>query len=74
MELAPRPLNHLIATGPKLDREYLKHQGLILGVHIHSLVEVAYVLHRVCSTIVHGECGLGEPPRKSPSLNSACER
>ena len=43
-------------------------------MHNHSLVEVAYVLHRVCSTIVHGECGLSEPPKKSPTLNSARER
>ena len=32
------------------------------------------MLHRVCSTIIHGECGLSEPPRKFPSLNSTCER
>ena len=28
----------------------------------------------VYSTIVHGECGLSEPPRKSPSLNPVHER
>ena len=43
-------------------------------MHSHPLIEVANMLHRVCSTIVHGECGLSEPPRKSPSLNPACER
>ena len=34
-------------------------------MHSHSLVEVAYVFHGVCLTIVHGERGLSEPPRKS---------
>ena len=43
-------------------------------MHCHSLVEVAYMLHEVCSTIVHGEHGLGELPRKSPPLNSVRER
>ena len=38
-----------------------------------SLVEVADMFHRVCSTIIHGECGLSEPPRKYPSLNSTHE-
>ena len=31
---------------------------------------MAYMLHGVCSTIVHGEHWLSEPPRKSPSLYS----
>ena len=43
-------------------------------MHSHSLVEVAYVLHRVYLTIIHGEHGLGEPSRKSPFLNSTRER
>ena len=38
-------------------------------MHSHPLIEVANMLHRVCSTIVHGECGLSEPLRKFPSLN-----
>ena len=42
-------------------------------MHGHSLVEAADMFHRVCLTIIHGECGLNEPPRKSPSLNSARE-
>ena len=42
-------------------------------MHCHSLVEVADMFHKVCSTIIHGEYGLSEPPRKSPSLNSARE-
>ena len=40
----------------------------------HSLVEVAYMLHRVGSTIVYGERWLSESPRKFCSFNSACER
>ena len=74
MELAPRPSKPPHRHRPQARQEYFTHQGLILGVHSHSLVEVAYMLHRVCLTIVHGEHGLGEPPRKSPSLNSACKR
>ena len=59
---------------PQAGWEYLTHQGLTLGVHDHPLVEVAYMFHKVCLTIIHGECGLSEPPRKSPSLNFARER
>ena len=59
---------------PQIGKEYFAHQSLILGVYNHSLIEVADTLHRVCSTIVHNECGLSEPPRKSPSLNPARER
>ena len=43
-------------------------------MHYHPLVEMAHMLHRVCLTVVHGECGLHEPLRKSPSLNSTRER
>ena len=32
------------------------------------------MLHKVYFTIVHGECRLCEPSRKSPSLNLVCER
>ena len=32
------------------------------------------MLQRVCSTIVHGKCGLGEPSREHPFLYSVCER
>ena len=43
-------------------------------MYSHPLIEVTNVLHRVFPTIVHSECGLGEPLRKSPSLNPAHER
>ena len=49
------------------------HQGFVLGVHNHSLIEMVNMFHRVHSTIVHGECGLSEPLRKSSSLNFAYE-
>ena len=58
---------------PQAGWEYLVHQGLILGVHNHSLIKVANMLHRVSSTIIHGEHGLSKPPRKSLSLNHVCE-
>ena len=59
---------------PQIGWEYLTHQSLVLEMHYHPLVEVAYMLHGVCSTIIHGERGLGVLPRKSPSLNFTCER
>ena len=39
----------------------------------HSLIKVAYMLHRVCSTIVDGESWLMEPSRKSCPFNLARE-
>ena len=59
---------------PQAGLKYLAHQGLILGVYSHSLVEVTYVLHRAYTTIIHGKHGLSEPLRKSPSLKLTCER
>ena len=59
---------------PQAGWKYLAHQGLIFGVYNHSLVGVTNVLHRVCTTVVHGEHGLSELPRKSPFLNPVCER
>ena len=43
-------------------------------MHNHSLIEVANMLHRVCSTIIHGECRLSESPKESPSFNLTRER
>jgi len=73
IEPAPRPSNHLITTGPKLDGNTLHIKVSFLECS-HSLVEVTYVLHKICMTVVHGECGLSEPLRKSPFLNPTCER
>ena len=64
------PHCHRLQSGWK----YLTHQGFILGVYNHSLVEVIYVLHSVGMTVVHVERGLSEPSRKSPFLNLMCER
>jgi len=43
-------------------------------MHCHPLVEGAYMLHQGCSTIIHDECGLSEPPTESHSFNSTRER
>ena len=56
------PHRHRLQAGWK----YLAHQGLIFEMDSHSLVEVTYVLQRVCTFVMHGECGLSEPLRKSP--------
>ena len=59
---------------PQAGWKYLAHQGLVLGVYNHSLVEVTNVLRWVCTTIIDGERGLSEPLRKFPSLDSTRER
>ena len=53
--------------------EYLEHQGFIFRVDNHSLIEVAHMFNRVCSTVVDGECWLMEPPRKYCPFNLARE-
>ena len=73
IEVSPRPSNHLIATGPKLDGNTL-HIRVVLRVNSHSLVKVAYMLYRVHSTIAHCECWLSKSSRKFSSFNSVCER
>ena len=54
--------------------EYLTHQGLVLGLDSHSLVEMAHMLHRIRSTIVNGERWLMELPRKLCLFYLARER
>ena len=39
----------------------------------HSLIEMAHMLHKVCSTIVDGECWLIKLPRKYWPFNLARE-
>ena len=73
IELAPRPSNHLIATVLKLDGKLCTSEPCSWNA-LTSSGWKAYMLHRVCSTIVHGERGLSEPLRESPSFNSARER
>ena len=58
---------HRLQTG----WEHLAHQGFILGVNNHPLVEVAHMFYKVCLTIVHGEYWLSKLPRKFSSFNSA---
>ena len=53
--------------------EYLEHQGFIFRVDSHSLIEMAHMFNRVCSTVVDGECWLMEPPRKYCPFNLARE-
>ena len=43
---------------PQTGREHFAHQRLVLGVYSHLLIEVANMLHRVCSAIIHNEGGL----------------
>ena len=40
----------------------------------HSLVEMTYVLHMVCSPIINSESPLVKTTRKSCIFNLACER
>ena len=42
----------------------LVHQSLISEMNYHHLVEVTDMFHRICSTIINGECGLMELSRK----------
>ena len=44
--------------------EHLAHQGLVLQMDSHSLVEVANMLHEIHPSIIHGKRWLGEPSRK----------
>ena len=74
IEPAPRPSNHLIAISPKLDGNTLHIKVPFLECTTISLVEVTYVLHKVCATVVHGERRLSESLKKSPLFNPTCER
>ena len=59
---------------PQAGWEHLAHQGLALGVHNHSLVEVAYMLHGVRPSIVFGESWLSKMPGKFSLFDSMCKR
>ena len=69
IEPSLRPTNHGTQTG----WEHFAYQGFIFG-NFHSLVEMADVLHRVRSTIIHGERWLSETPRKLSSFNPTRKR
>ena len=60
--------------GPQAGWEHFTYQGFIPGVDGHSLVEMVDVLHRVHSTIVHGECWLSKLSRKFSPFNSTRKR
>ena len=68
MESALRPSNHLIAIGPRLDRNTL-YIGFVLRMDNHFMTEMAHMLYWVRSPIVDGECWLMEMPRKSCPFN-----
>ena len=55
---------------PQARWEQLAHQGFALGVHSHSLVKVAHMLHRIHSSIVHGESWLSKTLKKLSSFDS----
>ena len=46
----------------------------MLRMDSHSLVEMTYVLHRVCLPIIYSESWLMKTTRKSYIFNLACER
>ena len=54
--------------------KYFAHQSLALRMDSHPLVELAHMFYRVRSTIVNGERGLMESPRKFCPLYLARER
>ena len=54
--------------------EHLTHQGLVLQVDNHSLVEVANMFHEIHPSIIHGKRWLGEPSRKSFCFSPMGER
>ena len=59
---------------PQTGWEHFAYQGFIPGVNGHSLVEVADVLHKVRSAIIHGECWLSKMLRKLSPFNSMHKR
>ena len=54
--------------------KYFAHQSLILRVDSHPLVELAHMFYKVRLTIVNGEHGLMESPRKFCPFYLARER
>ena len=70
----PQAIKPSHCHGSQTGWEHLTHQGLVLGMDSHSLVEMAHMLHRICSTIVDSERWLIKSSRKSCPFNLACER
>ena len=63
---AVKPSQHY---GSQTGCEHFAHQGFVLGIDSHSLIEMAHMLHRVYSPIVDGECWLMEMPSRSYPFN-----
>ena len=59
--------------GSQIGWEHFAHQGFVLGIDSHSLIEMAHMLHRVYSPIVDGECWLMEMPSRSYPFNPTRE-
>ena len=54
--------------------KYFANQSFVLRIDSHPLVELAHMFHRIHSTIVNGERGQMESPRKFRPLYLTCER
>ena len=63
IEFAFKPLNHLIAIGPKLEKD-LTHQGFVLRMNGHLLIKMTDVLYWIRPTIIKGEGQLMKLPRE----------
>ena len=72
--ICPQDIEPSHRPGSQTRWENLTHQGLVLRMDNHSLIEVAHMFYRVRLTIVNGERGLMESPRKFCPLNLARER
>ena len=72
--ICPQAIEPSHCPGSQTRWENLAHEGLILRMDSHSLIEVAHMFYKVHSTIVNGERGLMESPRKFCPLNLARER
>ena len=72
--ICPQAVEPSHRHGSQTRWKHLAYQGFVFGVDNHSLIEVAFMFYRVRSTIVDGECGMMEPPRKSCPFNLARER
>ena len=74
MEFVFKPLNHLIATGPKLDGKTLHISTSFFRMDSHPLIKLAHMLHGVCFAVVNGEGWPLESSRKYSPFYVVCER
>ena len=73
IEFAFKPLNHLIAIGPKLEKD-LTHQSFVLRVNDHLLIKMINMFHWIRPTIINGEGQLMKSPKETRTLYPSCER